>query len=137
MFTHATQCDPVIADEHHAYITLRNGTQCQGFTNQLEVVNIDNINSPSLVKSLPLTNPRGLSKDENLLFICDGPSGLRILDATNPSDISVAQTISMSNPNDVIAWNNIAYVSADDGLYLYDYTNYPTIVSLGNVHFNR
>src|SRR4030095_14872350 len=48
-FTHARKCDPVIADDKYAYVTLRSGTTCQGFTNQLDVVNIENVMVPSLV----------------------------------------------------------------------------------------
>lgn len=60
-FNHARVCDPVIADGNFAYVTLRSGTQCEGFTNQLDVVNISNLSTPSLVKSYTLTNPHGLS----------------------------------------------------------------------------
>jgi hypothetical protein len=33
-FSHATRCDPVIADGQYAYVTLRGGTTCNGFTNE-------------------------------------------------------------------------------------------------------
>ncbi|HZG01865.1 MAG TPA: hypothetical protein VEY71_12745, partial [Chitinophagales bacterium] len=136
-FAHATQCDPVIADDHFAYVTLRSGTNCQGFNNQLDVLDIDNINSPSLVKTLGLTNPRGLSKDGNLLFVCDGPGGLRILDASLPANVSVSQTIPMSSPNDVIAWDGIAYVVAEDGLYRFNYSGFPQVNAMGKLVFSK
>jgi hypothetical protein len=74
-FNHARVCDPVVADDKYAYVTLRNGSTCGGFTNQLDVINIENINSPVLVRSFEFTNPHGLSKDGNVLFVCDGNAG--------------------------------------------------------------
>ncbi|MBL0101392.1 MAG: hypothetical protein IPP49_16265 [Saprospiraceae bacterium] len=47
-FNHARACDPVIVHENTAYITLRNGTACQGFINQLDVVDITNIKAKLL-----------------------------------------------------------------------------------------
>jgi len=122
VFTHARVCDPVIADQNFAYVTLRNGTNCGGFTNQLDVLNINNISSPTLVKSYQLTNPHGLAKEENLLFICDGKAGLKIFDATNPQAINLLKTIEGINTYDVILNNKKAMVVATDGLYCIDYS---------------
>ena len=122
-FTHARACDPVIADDTHAYVTLRSNMMCPGNINQLDVVDIRQLNAPKLVKSYPMTGPSGLSKDGNLLFLCDGNSGIRILDATRPDAIQPIRTIDIAEPYDVIAWNGIAIVTAKDGLFLVDYTN--------------
>ena len=121
-FNHVRTCDPVIADDNFAYVTLHSGTRCTGFTNQLDVLNITNIQSPQLVKSYPLTSPRGLSKDGSLLFICDGDDGLKVFNATNPNSISLVKQFVISGANDVIAYNNIALVVAKDGLYQYNYS---------------
>ena len=43
-FIHANVCDPAIADQGFAYVTLRNGTQCAGYINELNVVNLGNTN---------------------------------------------------------------------------------------------
>ncbi|MGG9961116.1 LVIVD repeat-containing protein [Ferruginibacter sp. SUN106] len=122
-FTHVRTCDPVIADDDFAYVTLHAGTRCAGFTNQLDVLNISNIQSPQLIKSYQLTNPRGLSKDGNLLFICDGNDGLKVFNAANPNAVTLITQFVLPEANDVIAFNNIALVIAKDGLYQYDYSN--------------
>ena len=122
-FQHVRTCDPVIADDSIAYVTLHSGTQCQGFTNQLEVLNISNIMSPTLIKTYLLTNPRGLSKDGNLLFICDGNDGLKVYNASNPLSIIQIKQFLLPEANDVITYNQIALVIAKDGLYQYDYSN--------------
>jgi hypothetical protein len=122
-FNHVRTCDPVIADDNYAYVTLHSGTRCTGFTNQLDVLNISNIQSPQLIKTYQLTSPRGLSKDGSLLFICDGKDGLKIFNATDPGNINQFKQFALDEANDVIAYNNIALVVAKDGLYQYDYSN--------------
>jgi hypothetical protein len=122
-FNHVRSCDPVIADNQYAYVTLRSGTACQGFNNQLDVLNLSNLSNPVLVKTYQLTNPHGLSKDGDLLFICDGAAGLKIYNAGNASNLQMITQITGAETYDVIAWNNIALVVAKDGLYQYDYSD--------------
>jgi hypothetical protein len=122
-FEHVRTCDPVIADDNYAWVTLHSGNRCAGFTNQLELLNITNIMSPNLLKTYPLTSPRGLGKDGNLLFICDGDDGLKVFDATDPLSIKQVKQFSLPEANDVIAYNHIALVVAKDGLYQFDYSN--------------
>lgn len=122
-YTHFTACDPVIADDNFAYVTLRSGTRCRGAQNQLDVLNIQNIETPWLIKSYPLTNPHGLSKSGNTLFICDGEAGLKVYDALDVNNLRLLQTVDGIDAFDVIAQNNNAIVVAKDGLYQYDYTN--------------
>ena len=87
-FNHARSCDPVIVDDTLAYITLRTGNNCGGTQNVLDVVNVKNLAAPARVATYALTNPHGLGKDGDLLFICDGSSGLKIYNAYDPKKIS-------------------------------------------------
>jgi hypothetical protein len=136
-FVHARVCDPVIADNNFAYITLRSGSTCQGFNNQLDVVDIANMSNPTLLKSYPLKNPHGLSKDGNLLFICDGSDGLKIFDATNASNITLLKTIANIDTYDVIAMNGYALVVAKNGLYCIDYRNMNDIKLISTVSITQ
>jgi hypothetical protein len=136
-FSHARVCDPVIADDDYAFVTLRSGTQCQGFTNQMDVVKIDDIYKPALVKSYPFTNPHGLDKDGNYLFVCDGSAGLKVLDATNVQQISLKKTIALPNTFDVICWNKVAIVSTGEGLYQYDIRDINNIYQLSFMGLNK
>lgn len=122
-FVHVRTCDPVIAEDNYAYVTLRTGTGCPGSTNQLDVLDITNLSQPQRMKSYPMTNPHGLSKDGDLLFICDGADGLKVYNAAIRNSISLVKHISGLTTYDVIAWNDVAIVSAADGLYQYDYSN--------------
>jgi len=104
-FTHARACDPVVADDTHAYVTLRSGGPCAGNINQLDVIDVTSLTSPKLVKTYPMKGPAGLSKDGNLLFVCDGSDGLKIYDASRPENLLLVKTIPLPDTYDVIAWN--------------------------------
>ena len=122
-FIHVRSCDPVIADDNRAWVTLRTGSSCGGNVNQLEVVNIEDIKNPSLIKQYGMTNPFGLGKEGNILFICDGKDGIKVYDATDANNLKLIKRIDGMEPYDVIASNNIALVVAKDGLYQFDYSN--------------
>jgi hypothetical protein len=136
-FSHVRSCDPVIADDDYAYVTLRSGTRCEGFTNQLEVINIDNLSNPLLVKTYPMTNPFGLSKDGAILFICDGKDGVKIYNASDVKNLKLIKTIGGMETYDVIAYNNIAIIVAKDGLYQYNYSNLNSLQLLSKINLAK
>jgi hypothetical protein len=134
-FSHARSCDPVIVDDTLAYITLRTGTGCGGNLNVLDVVNIKDITKPKPVISYGMTNPHGLGKDGNLLFICDGSAGLKIYDASDPKKITgnLIYRYSDINAYDVIPLGNVLVLIGDDGLYQYNYSNIKNITLLSSI----
>jgi hypothetical protein len=134
-YTHLRSCDPVVVDDTLAYVTLRSGTNCGGTINCLDVINIKNLSAPSLVRSYPMTNPYGLGKGGDLLFICDGNSGLKIYDASDPKTISshLLFTYTAINAYDVIPVGNVLVLIGDDGLYQYDYSNVQNISLLSSI----
>ena len=134
-FSHVRTCDPVIAEDKYAYVTLRSGTTCQGFTNQLDVLNIENITNPQLVKSYPLANPHGLSKDGKTLIICDGEDGVKLFDASNVNNITLLKQIRNIVAYDVIAFNNLAMVVGKNGIYQFDYADLNNIKLLSKITF--
>lgn len=131
-FEHGRACDPVISDGDYAYVTLRTGTNCGGDENELDVIDIKNLQQPQLVKSYALTKPTGLSKDGNLLFICDG-SDVKIFDVAKPADAKLLQQLQLNEPYDVILQNNIALVVAKSGLYQLDYSNLNNVKRLSYI----
>jgi len=136
-FSHGRACDPVVTDGDYAYVTLHAGTECGGDANELNIINVKDLMNPTLVKTYPLTKPTGLSKDGDLLFICDGGSGVRIYNTANPSGLKLLQQISSNEPYDVIAGNKHALVVAKDGLYQYDYSDINHIRQLSFFSLNH
>jgi len=136
-FTHARACDPVVADDDYAYITLRTGTMCGGSTNVLDIVDVANVASPRLVKSYPLKNPHGLAKDGNLLFVCDGSDGLKLYDASNIGELSLLDHVKDIETYDVIAWNNLLLVVSKTGLQQYDYSDGKKMKLLSTIQIGK
>lgn len=133
---HVRSCDPVIADEKFAYVTLRSGTSCGGFTNQMDVINIEDIVNPVLLRSYPFSNPHGLDKDGNVMFVCDGNSGLKVVDASDVNNIITRKTLSVGNVLDVVALNRLAFVMLDNSIQIYSYDAAFNVQQLGSLSKN-
>jgi hypothetical protein len=136
-FSHARACDPVVVDGNTAYITLRTGT-CGTAPNQLLTVDISNIASPVLLKTLPMQHPYGLGIDFPNLFVCEGEYGLKSMDASNPSDVTLLQQISSVNAYDVIILGKKHLLMVGKGgLYQYDYTDPKNLKQLSVISVNN
>ena len=136
--SHLTACDPVVVQGNRAYVTIRTGTRCQGFLNQLLVVDITNYNTPTMLANYDLVNPHGLGIDGNTLFICDGSDGLKVFDATD--DLSIMDNLISHYQNintfDVIPFNNVLIMTSAEGIYQYDYSDPQNIVQLSFIPSN-
>ncbi|GHU54465.1 hypothetical protein FACS189411_01160 [Bacteroidia bacterium] len=135
-FTHLTSCDPVVVQDHYAYVTLRSGTNCGGNSNQLDVIKLsDDYISSELVKTYPMMQPFGLGIDGNTLFICDGPAGLKVFDVADKEKITTNQLAAFPNIQtyDVIPVNNYLFMIGADGFYLYDYKDITAIKQLSHI----
>ncbi|MFM9837708.1 MAG: LVIVD repeat-containing protein [Cyclobacteriaceae bacterium] len=128
-YEHVRSCDPVVVEGDYAYVTLRDGNACGGFTNQLEVVNIKDLKKPFSEKIYAMKNPHGLGIDKGILFICDGSDGLKVYDATDITKIADNQLAHYGNIStlDIIPYQNIAMMIGTDGLYQYDYSDVKNI----------
>lgn len=121
-FDHAQACDPVLPKGDVAYVTLRSGSECQGFTNELDVVDISNLASPSLAKVIQLDSPYGMSVSGDILYVGQGVNGISMLDISddlNPQlihqDRSVEAYDIISHPTD----NSRILIAGTDGIDQY------------------
>lgn len=72
LYRHIFSCDPVVANDKFAYVTLSTGAiRCGRGENQLEVIDVTNRKAPKLLKVFPMTRPEGLALNGNDLFVCD------------------------------------------------------------------
>jgi hypothetical protein len=130
-YQHVQACDPVVANDTVAFVTLRTVEGCRFTdTNQLEVLDIRNKQNPQLIKAYTdFENPAGLALDGNLLFICDLENGFFILDVRNPDDVKILHHIEGVNVHDAIARNGILLLVGPKKLHQYDYSD-PTAPKL-------
>ncbi|MGA0560393.1 LVIVD repeat-containing protein [Larkinella sp. VNQ87] len=136
-FEHARVCDPVVVHEDKAYVTLRSGSPCQGFTNQLEVVDVSNLYNPRLLKTYPMKNPHGLGIDFPNLFICEGAYGLKTFNAADAMKIDQLEHLDGFHAFDVIPLGKSLLLIGMDGFYQYDYSNPKKLRLLSKIPVQR
>ncbi len=122
-FQHGTACDPVVVDDEYAYITLRAGNSCGALDSSLQIVDITDLYNPKLKKSYAMDNPYGLGIKNNLLFICDGNSGLKVYDKTNVEDLQLVDHFKDINTFDVIPLEDHLFMIGEEVLYQYTYSD--------------
>ncbi len=122
-FSHARACDPVVVQGNTAYVTLRDGNQCNGFENQLDVINVEDLYNPKLIKSYDMKHPHGLAVRDNNLFICEGKFGLKVFDASDNEKITrnVLADLDHINAYDVISISpDVLFLIGSDGFFQYN-----------------
>ena len=125
---HFRSCDPVVADESFAYVTLRGGTNCFTETNELQIIDISNPEELSVVARQVMFNPHGLAIHEDYLLVCDGSAGLKVIDVSNREEPNVLSTDNIPFAYDIIVDFPSAIVVGEGVLYQYDLSNLPEIV---------
>lgn len=133
VFPHFTACDPVVVEGDYAYVTLRNSASCPQGVNRLEVIDIKDLVNPQKVTSYQMLNPHGLGIDNGDLFVGEGDQGLRILDASDPTNIKQLRHISNIKATDVIPFNNVLMVTGKDGIVQYDYSDIKNLERLSTI----
>jgi len=113
---HFTACDPVVANDTHAFVTLRSETFCGNNINLLEAYDVTDVTNPVLLNSRNLTSPRGLGLYNNFLFVCDDE--IKVFDISNPEDSQLEISIKR-DAFDVIIRDDLLIAIGENGLYQY------------------
>jgi len=132
-YQHVTACDPVVVEGDRAYVTLRAGNRCGGDQNLLEVIDISNKTAPLRMASFAMKEPYGLGVDGSTLFVCEGPYGLKVYDASDHNNITSHKLAEFPDIHayDVIPLASYLFMIGDGGFYIYDYTDLDHISLLG------
>ena len=117
--THTRSCDPVVANDNTAFVTLRGGQPCGPAEDGLYIYNIQNLLSPQLIKMHAMPTPHGLGLQDSILYVCQKNNGLSVFNVNNPASPVLRKTIGNKIFEDVICYDNIlvAYVSTGIALY--------------------
>jgi hypothetical protein len=133
-YTHIYSCDPVVTEGTYAYVSLRTREGCHFQTNDvLEIININDLANPILVKEYPATTPYGLGVDGNILFLCRGDNGVTIYNAADPLDMTVIKSYPDVHAYDVIPNNGVFIMTGNDGIYQYSYAQPSDIQLLSHI----
>lgn len=120
-FRHGTACDPVVVDGHLAYVTLKGGDFCGNTESGLYIVDVSDLKNPELKVIYPMDGPNGLGFKGNKLFICDGPSGLKVYDKSNAPNITLLNHFEDIVAYDVIPLEKSLLLVGDQQLRQYEY----------------
>ena len=130
---HFTACDPVVANDTHAFVTLHTNIGCGTDINVLEIYDVTEVTNPILISSWNLTKPIGLGLYGNYLFVCDDE--VKVFDVSNPENSSLVTSVDV-NAFDVIINQGRLILIGENGLYQYnlDHTNITNISHLSTIN---
>ena len=117
---HFTACDPVVANDTHAFVTLHTNIGCGIDINVLEIYDVTDVTNPILISSRNLVRPIGLGLFGDYLFVCDDE--LKVFDVSNPESSQLVTSIDVE-AFDVIINNGKLVLIGDNGLYQYSLDN--------------
>lgn len=129
---HMVSCDPVVADQDLAYVTLRSSGRCPRNGDRLEIISIQDIENPEVLERYDMESPGSLALDEDILFVItsmDDDSRLSVLNVNDIHDVKNITTLNDDDYVDIILVQNTAFALGQNGFYIYDYTD-PENISL-------
>ena len=121
-------------------MTLRDGSACQGFVNQLDIIDVSDLEAPRLLHTYPMDNPHGLSVKDNTLFLCEGDFGFKIFDV---ADLSRVNQNLIHHEKDFKAYDVIALPNKEvmvigaDGFYQFGTANLKSLKELSVIPVER
>ncbi|MES2645998.1 MAG: hypothetical protein V4717_03910 [Bacteroidota bacterium] len=121
--SHARSCDPVVANDSVAFVTLKGNGNCGPAVSGLYVYDIKTIGTPMLQETVELHEPVGLGLQDSVLYVCCGDAGLKVFNVKSPYSPKLITTKKDALYVDVIPYNGILICFARAGILLYDIAN--------------
>jgi hypothetical protein len=133
--SHVYSCDPVVADDNYAFVTLYEASSCRwGARNELQVIDIRDLSNAQVVNTMQMDGPRGLAIKNNLLFICDADQ-VEVYDRSDVHKLTLLYTIDQK-ANDIIVLDNILFLVTSNGMLEYNYDG-SQAQYLSSIHFTQ
>jgi hypothetical protein len=129
----------VVVQNNKAYVTIRGGNACGSLINRLDVLDVTNVLKPVLYRSYSMDNPYGLGISDDILFVCDGTSGLKVYNAVDPMLIAENQLAKFPGiqATDVIPLGKSLLMIGSDGFYQYDYSDVKNIRQISAIKVKK
>lgn len=118
---HLRSCDPVVANDSIAFVTLRGGTPCSNGTNALYVYDTRNPLNLKEIYMERMDHPEGLGLKDSTLFVCDR-SRIIVMNVKDPRQPQRIDSLSNHGEiyHDVIPYQNMLICMVKSGILLYD-----------------
>lgn len=143
-------CDPVVADDQFAYVTLSTfegggwGFPALFFfpfpicqrpqpVNELRIYDISSLTAPIRVSTTDLSNPKGLAIDGDILYVCDLSTGVHVYDVKDRSQPVLIDMMTDQTAFDVVAKDDLLYVTGPNSIAQYDISD-PSNISLISIY---
>jgi hypothetical protein len=136
-YSHFVACDPVVVQDTLAFVTLRTSSCRPTNVNTLDIINIKDPQSPQLLSNYSLESPYGLGVDGNLLFVCEGAQGLKVLDISDPFNAVLIKSYPDVHAYDVIPNAGVLILTGNNGIVQYDYRDRAAITKLSTISVGK
>ena len=115
----------MVVNDDYAFVTLRSAAICQNGANELHVLDIKDLNSPTLLKAYPMDNPHGLGLSGDYLYLAEGDQGLKSFNVSDVMEITNNQLEHLKNlvSIDIIPGPKSLIVIGPDGVCQFDYSD--------------
>ena len=119
-------------------LPLRTGDDCGGIVNQLDVVSLRSINNPTLIQSVRMANPHGLTLVKDKLIVCEGHSGIKIFETSSSGHVTQISRDASFTAYDVIPHpdkEGIVLIIGDSGLIQFSMDSENRLSELSTIGF--
>lgn len=131
--SHVRACDPVVADDSVAYVTVRSGNTCGGWQNAMFVYDVKHVLDPKERNVINMETPWGLGMWDNTLFVCQGGNGLAVYDITDRYYPTLKNRYTHDTYYDVIPYNDMLICMVQGGMLLYEIKPGGELVKLAKI----
>ena len=137
-------CDPVVADANTAYATLYtdNSTEAGGCgrtreVQSLVVMDITDLEQPTLVNTYDVATPRGLALAGDHLVVCNDDFGFTVFDVADPARAEAVAMVDDLEAWDAIVQDDVLMVVGTTELVQYDISDPTEPVELSRLPLPR
>lgn len=133
-YAHVQSCDPVVAQDTLAFVTLRSENFCRDGVNRLDVIDIRDLKNPKLIAEYAMQNPHGLAVKGDLLFVSEGNYGMKVYRIGSGGALELIKFYNEIRSKDLILQpDSLLIVVADDGLFQYSYQDVDNIALFSQI----
>lgn len=136
MAEHLESCDPVVANDSVAFVSLRSGTRCSNAENALYLYSTKDMLHPAELAMEPMDHPEGLGISDSTLFVCDS-ARIVVFNVKNPAQPVRTDSLSDNGEiyHDVIPYDNLLICMVTGGILLYDITDVQHIALVAKMDY--
>ena len=137
-------CDPVVADANTAYATLYTDDAVEtggcGRTTQVQslvVMDITDLEEPTLVNTYDVETPRGLALAGDHLYVCNDDAGITVMDVADPARAQAVNFVAGLEAWDAIVQGDVLLVVGTEELVQFDISDRADPVELSRLPLPR